>query len=65
METNQIYFNAREIADKLGVSRSGIYSLMKSSQFPAPIKIGRLSRWKVTEVMQWLKAREATNEAHA
>ncbi|OOF42797.1 hypothetical protein BKK51_12455 [Rodentibacter trehalosifermentans] len=63
METNQIYFNAREIAEKLGVSRSGIYSLMKSSQFPAPIKIGRLSRWKVSEVAQWLNNQEsAQNE---
>jgi hypothetical protein len=44
METNQTYFNAHEIAEKLGISRSGIYSLMKSSHFPAPIKIGRLSR---------------------
>lgn len=61
METNQIYFNAREIAEKLGVSRSGIYSLMRSSHFPAPIKIGRLSRWKIAEVTQWLNSREIAN----
>lgn len=61
METNQTYLNAKEIADKLGVSRSGIYSLMKSSHFPAPIKIGRLSRWKVADVTQWLNSREIAN----
>ena len=61
METNQTYFNAQEIAEKLGISRSGIYSLMKSSHFPAPIKIGRLSRWKVADVTQWLNSREIAN----
>lgn len=64
MQTTQIYLTAQEVAQRLGVSRSGIYSLMNSSCFPRPVKFGRLSRWKVDDLNQWLKTREnPTNEA--
>lgn len=62
MTTEQIYLTAKDIAAHLGISRSGVYSLMRSSQFPAPIKIGRLSRWKRQEVIQWLEEQEQGGE---
>ncbi|ATW43515.1 AlpA family phage regulatory protein [Glaesserella parasuis] len=62
MHTNQTYLNAHEIAQHLGISRSGIYSLMRSSHFPSPIKFGRLSRWKVDDINQWLHAQEAVKD---
>lgn len=68
MQTNQTYLNAQEIAAHLGISRSGIYSLMKSSHFPSPIKFGRLSRWKVDDLKQWLNSQEQEqnhDERHA
>lgn len=63
MQTAQTYLNAQEIAQQLGISRSGIYSLMRSSQFPSPIKLGRLSRWKAVEIAEWLRTRETTENA--
>ncbi|MCW9698145.1 helix-turn-helix transcriptional regulator [Avibacterium sp. 20-129] len=58
MQGNQIYLSAREVAEKLGISRSGIYSLIRSSDFPTPIKFGRLSRWKIADIEHWLNTQE-------
>ena len=33
------------------------YRLIKDSEFPKPIKLGRSSRWTASEVKSWLKQR--------
>lgn len=37
-----------------GFSAKHIYHLIKTMQFPAPIKIGRASLWRVSDINQWL-----------
>lgn len=37
-----------------GFSAKHIYHLIKSGQFPTPIKIGRASLWRVSDVNAWL-----------
>lgn len=34
-----------------------IYKLIKDGQFPAPVKLGRSSRWFESEVVAWLNER--------
>ncbi|QMQ34140.1 AlpA family phage regulatory protein [Escherichia coli] len=36
-----------------------IYRLIRDGAFPAPIKLGRSSRWLKSEVEAWLQARIA------
>ena len=37
-----------------GFSIKHIYHLIKNNQFPAPIKIGHASVWRLSEINQWL-----------
>lgn len=37
-----------------GFKRTFIYAQIKQGNLPKPIKIGRCSRWKATDVEQWL-----------
>lgn len=39
----------------LKVSDKWIYQLVKTKRFPAPIKLGRCSRWRKSEVEAWLQ----------
>ena len=38
-------------------SRSHIYSMMTEGRFPKAIKISRLSAWRKSEVLAWLRER--------
>lgn len=37
-----------------GFSIKHIYHLIKNDQFPAPIKIGHASVWRLSEINKWL-----------
>lgn len=44
-----------EVKKITGLSRSGIYQLIKLNQFPKQIKLGaRSSGWIESEVLQWI-----------
>lgn len=47
--------NVEEVADQIGCSERHIKRLVASDKFPAPIKIGRLSRWKQEHIDQWIE----------
>jgi predicted DNA-binding transcriptional regulator AlpA len=38
------------VLDLLGTSRSSFYALVRTGEFPPPIKRGRASRWRQSEV---------------
>jgi len=42
-----------------GLSRSTIYEKIGRGTFPAPIKIGRASRWSKIELQMWIKCLRA------
>ncbi len=39
-----------------GFSAKHIYHLINEDKFPAPIKIGRASLWRLSEINQWLES---------
>ena len=53
-----------EVQALLGLSRAGIYKMMRQGKFPLPIKIGTRSvRWHRREIQAWLAGRpRATGE---
>ena len=59
------FLRVRQVTERTGLSRSTIYALAKSGQFPSPIKIGqRASAWLASDVDDWQKQRvEAAREA--
>ncbi|WP_404998742.1 helix-turn-helix transcriptional regulator [Escherichia coli] len=51
------------ITQLTGLTDKWFYKLIKDGDFPAPIKMGRSSRWLKSEVEAWLQARIVTNGA--
>ena len=49
----------KDVLRLTGLSRSKIYLLIKEREFPAPVKVGRSSRWVAAEVRQHMAAEEA------
>ncbi|GKS69961.1 hypothetical protein W03_19650 [Nitrosomonas sp. PY1] len=46
--------NLDEVERITGFKSSYIYSKIQKSEFPKPVKIGTSSRWKFSEVQQWI-----------
>ena len=42
-----------------GFSAKHIYHLINQNQFPAPVKIGRASLWRLSDINQWLDSHNA------
>lgn len=50
------YVTAKQLAQSLGLSKSGFYSLYKRGVIPSGVKIGHSRRWNVSEVKAVLSA---------
>ena len=48
-----------------GFSAKHIYHLIKTGQFPEPIKIGRASLWRVSDINEWLDSHSSANNEEA
>jgi prophage regulatory protein len=54
--TGDYLLNVTDLKTKLRISRSKLYEMVADGEFPAPIKLGTLSRWHSTTVNRWLDA---------
>ncbi|EGT5759872.1 AlpA family phage regulatory protein [Cronobacter sakazakii] len=54
--TEDSLIDLKYITNDSGFTAKYFYSLMKRGEFPAPIKLGRSSRWLLREYSEW-KAR--------
>ena len=54
----------RFITKLTGLTDKWFYKLIKDGLFPKPIKLGRSSRWKKSEVELWLQQRIADSRGH-
>lgn len=46
-----------------GFSAKHIYHLINQDKFPAPVKIGRASLWRLSDINQWLESHNTTNNS--
>lgn len=44
-----------------GFSAKHIYHLIRIGQFPAPIKIGRASLWRLSDINAWIEKHSASS----
>lgn len=51
--------NCTNVQRYTDLNRTRIYQLIRNQDFPAPIKIGKSSRWKRTAIDSWIKAQGA------
>ena len=48
----------RQVEESTGMSRSSIYRLMKSGEFPRPVRVGRAAvRWRESDITAWVESR--------
>lgn len=43
-----------EVEFQTGFKSSYLYQLIKEGKFPKPVKIGTASRWRESEIQQWI-----------
>lgn len=44
-----------DVCATVGVGTTKIYAMIKDGQFPAPVKLGRASRWRQSEITGWIQ----------
>lgn len=54
MMINKIYFSTEELAEYLGVSKSTIIAYRTEGNGPKYLKIGRLVRYRISDVEDWI-----------
>ncbi len=48
----------RQVEEVTGLTRSSIYRLMQTGQFPRPVRVGPAAvRWRVSDITAWLESR--------
>jgi len=45
----------KEVTQIVGFKRSTIYKFIQQNKFPSPFKIGKSSRWKLTDIQKWME----------
>ena len=48
-----------DVMNRVNLSRSMIYQLLKHDNFPKPKKIGRSVRWSSKQIDEWIEGRES------
>jgi predicted DNA-binding transcriptional regulator AlpA len=51
-----------DVCRRVRLGHSKIYELIKTGDFPKPIKIGRVARWVPRRVDQWVEDQIAASE---
>ncbi len=54
IQTTERLLPLPEVESRSGFKSSFIYQLIKEGKFPKPVKIGAASRWRESEVQQWI-----------
>ncbi len=52
--SDKLVFDVREVAKLLGVSPRSVWEWANNGKFPQPIALGRLRRWRLADVENWL-----------
>ncbi len=47
------YLKLKEVCDRYGVGKTWVYDNIKNKSFPAPKKLGCMSRWSSDDLLQW------------
>lgn len=52
-----------EVMLQIGMGRTKLYDMIQLEEFPAPVKLGRYSRWSQLEVQDWIEAQKSKRAA--
>ena len=51
---NERLLTLNEITNIVSFKKSTIYKFIKTNGFPKPVKIGKSSRWLLSDINQWI-----------
>lgn len=51
------------VMQQIGFGRTKLYDMIQLEEFPAPIKLGRYSRWSQIEVQEWIESQKSKRAA--
>ncbi len=46
-------YTEKEVSEAINFKRTKIWQMVKSGEFPPPIKFGRWNRWHIADIQQW------------
>ncbi|WP_375737718.1 helix-turn-helix transcriptional regulator [Pseudomonas boanensis] len=52
-----------EVMAQVGMGKTKIYEMLQFEEFPAPIKLGRYSRWSQIEIQNWIEEQKSKRAA--
>jgi prophage regulatory protein len=55
MKFEEKFITLHDVVQIVGFKKSTIYKMIRKGFFPSPVKIGRSSRWKMSEIRQWME----------
>jgi len=55
MKFEEKFITLQDVVQIVGFKKSTIYKMIKKGVFPPPIKIGRSSRWKLSNIKKWME----------
>ena len=47
--------NAEELARMMNISERTLWRLLSGGRLPQPVRIGRSTRWRLAEVVEWIE----------
>jgi excisionase family DNA binding protein len=58
----RVLLNAREVAERLGISLRTVWRWTVTGELPAPVRRGRIVRWKVADIDQFVRGLPVARE---
>jgi len=58
MKINKL-LTIKEVIKIVGIKKSTLYKLIKEKKFPQQIKIGNLSRWRLSDIQEWIDSQSS------
>ena len=52
-QIDERYLTLREVRSRYGLCASTVYNNIQAGKFPAPLKFGKSSRWRLSELAAW------------
>lgn len=52
-----------DVMHQVGIGKTKIYDMIQFEEFPAPVKLGRYSRWSQIEIQEWIEDQKGKRAA--
>ena len=57
-----VFMNAQQLSQALGISKSGVFQLVRRGAVPKGYQVGHSRRWCFDEVRDWLRTQQASKK---